>query len=125
MVAGIDHARGEIIVTMDGDLQNDPRDILTLVEHVESGADLAVGWRHNRQDKLITRKIPSRVANWLIGKVTGVPIKDNGCSLKAYRAELIKRVPLYSEMHRFIPAMSSIAGANSVVRPSFPTGSGG
>jgi hypothetical protein len=69
-----------------------------------------VGWRHKRQDKLVTRKIPSRIANWLIGKITGVPIKDNGCSLKAYRADVIKRIPLYSEMHRFIPAMSSLAG---------------
>ncbi|MCH9004554.1 MAG: glycosyltransferase family 2 protein [Proteobacteria bacterium] len=111
MAAGIDHARGSIIVTMDGDLQNDPRDIVELVERIESGFDLAVGWRFQRQDKLITRKIPSRIANWLIGKVTGVPIKDNGCSLKAYRAELIKRIPLYSEMHRFIPAMSSMGGA--------------
>ena len=111
MAAGIDHAHGEVIVTMDGDLQNDPKDISTLVQHIEAGADLAVGWRHKRQDKLLTRKIPSRMANWLIGKVTGVPIKDNGCSLKAYRAELIQRVPLYSEMHRFIPAMSAITGA--------------
>lgn len=111
MAAGIDYANGEIVVTMDGDLQNDPRDIPTLVAEIESGSDLAVGWRYKRQDKLITRKIPSRIANWLIGKVTGVPIRDNGCSLKAYRAELIQRVPLYSEMHRFIPAMSSITGA--------------
>ena len=111
MAAGIDYANGNIIVTMDGDLQNDPRDIMTLVEHIHQGSDLVVGWRHNRKDKLISRKIPSRIANWLIGKVTGVPIKDNGCSLKAYRADLIKRVPLYSEMHRFIPAMSSLAGA--------------
>jgi glycosyltransferase involved in cell wall biosynthesis len=111
MAAGIDHASGQIIVTMDGDLQNDPRDILTLVGQVESSYDLAVGWRFNRQDKLLTRKVPSKIANWLIGKVTGVPIKDNGCSLKAYRSDVIKRVPLYSEMHRFIPAMSSLAGA--------------
>ena len=111
MAAGIDNARGSIIVTMDGDLQNDPRDIIELVQHIKSGFDLAVGWRFNRQDKLISRKIPSVIANWLIGKVTGVPIKDNGCSLKAYRAELVKKIPLYSEMHRFIPAMSSIAGA--------------
>lgn len=111
MAAGIDHARGTVIVTMDGDLQNDPQDIVTLVNRIESGSDLAVGWRHKRKDKLISRKIPSRIANWLIGKVTGVPIKDNGCSLKAYRAELIQRVPLYSEMHRFIPAMSTLAGA--------------
>jgi glycosyltransferase involved in cell wall biosynthesis len=111
MAAGIDHARGTVIVTMDGDLQNDPRDIVNLTREIAGGADIAVGWRFDRQDKLITRKIPSRIANWLIGKVTGVPIKDNGCSLKAYRAEVIKHVPLYSEMHRFIPAMSSIAGA--------------
>lgn len=111
MVAGIDHAIGAIIVTMDGDLQNDPADIPMFLEKIAEGFDIVVGWRHRRQDKLITRKIPSRAANWLIGKVTGVPIKDNGCSLKAYRAEVIKAVPLYSEMHRFIPAMASIAGA--------------
>ncbi|NNE35230.1 MAG: glycosyltransferase family 2 protein, partial [Rhodothermales bacterium] len=110
MAAGIDHARGEIIVTMDGDLQNDPRDIPELVGKIKEGFDIVVGWRFNRQDKLITRKIPSKIANWLIGKVTGVPIKDNGCSLKAYRADTIKHVPLYNEMHRFIPAMASIAG---------------
>jgi glycosyltransferase involved in cell wall biosynthesis len=110
MAAGIDHARGEIIVTMDGDLQNDPRDIPNLVNKIHEGFDIVVGWRFNRKDKLVSRKIPSKVANWLIGKVTGVPIKDNGCSLKAYRAAAIKHVPLYNEMHRFIPAMASIAG---------------
>jgi glycosyltransferase involved in cell wall biosynthesis len=110
MAAGIEHANGEVLVTMDGDLQNDPADIALLLEQMESGFDLVVGWRHNRQDKLITRRIPSRIANWLIGRVTGVPIRDNGCSLKAFRASLIKRIPLYSEMHRFIPAMASIAG---------------
>ena len=110
MAAGIDHARGRVIVTMDGDLQNDPRDIGALLEKIEEGYDLVVGWRHNRQDKLISRKIPSFIANRLIGKVTGVPIKDNGCSLKAYRAEIIQNVPLYAEMHRFIPAMAAIAG---------------
>lgn len=110
MAAGIEHARGEILVTMDGDLQNDPADIKLLLEQIEAGFDIVVGWRHNRQDKLVTRKIPSRIANLLIGKVTGVPIRDNGCSLKAFRAELIKSIPLYSEMHRFIPAMASIAG---------------
>jgi len=110
MVAGIDHARGKILVTMDGDLQNDPDDIPELVNKIEEGYDIVVGWRHNRQDKLITRKIPSWIANWLIGKITGVPIKDNGCSLKAYKADIIKNIPLYSEMHRFIPAMTSLAG---------------
>jgi glycosyltransferase involved in cell wall biosynthesis len=110
MAAGIEQARGEILVTMDGDLQNDPRDIPEFLRKIDEGYDIVVGWRFNRQDKLITRKIPSKVANWLIGKWTGVPIRDNGCSLKAFRASLIKKVPLYSEMHRFIPAMASIAG---------------
>jgi glycosyltransferase involved in cell wall biosynthesis len=111
MAAGIDHARGRVLVTMDGDLQNDPDDIPRLLEKLEEGYDIAVGWRHKRQDKLISRKIPSKIANWLIGKITGVPIKDNGCSLKAYKADVIKNIPLYSEMHRFIPAMTSIAGS--------------
>src|SRR5689334_5443618 len=110
MAAGIAQASGEIIVTMDGDLQNDPRDIGELLRKIDEGYDIVVGWRHERQDKLISRKIPSRIANRLIARVTGVPIKDNGCSLKAYRAGLIKKIPLYSEMHRFIPAMASIAG---------------
>lgn len=110
MAAGIQAAVGEVLVTMDGDLQNDPRDIPTFLAKIREGYDIVVGWRHDRKDKLISRKIPSRIANWLIGKVTGVPIKDNGCSLKAYRATLIKAIPLYSEMHRFIPAMASIAG---------------
>jgi len=111
MAAGIDLARGEVIVTMDGDLQNDPLDIPRLLARLEEGYDIVVGWRHDRQDKFLTRKVPSMVANWLIGKVTGVPIRDNGCSLKAYRASVIKEIPLYSEMHRFIPAMASLAGA--------------
>jgi len=110
MAAGIDHANGKILVTMDGDLQNDPDDIPMLVDKIGEGFDIVVGWRHNRQDKLITRKLPSIAANWLIGKITGVPIKDNGCSLKAYKADVIKNIPLYSEMHRFIPAMTSLAG---------------
>lgn len=110
MAAGIDNACGEVLVTMDGDLQNDPADIPELVNKVKEGYDIVVGWRHNRQDKLVTRKIPSKIANKLIDKVTGVPIKDNGCSLKAYKANVIKNIPLYSEMHRFIPAMTSLAG---------------
>jgi glycosyltransferase involved in cell wall biosynthesis len=109
MAAGIEFAAGDVLVTMDGDLQNDPLDIPMFLETIDSGYDIVVGWRFKRQDKLITRKIPSKIANWLIGKVTGVPIKDNGCSLKAYRASVIKHIPLYSEMHRFIPAMASIA----------------
>lgn len=110
MAAGIAHSRGAVIVTMDGDLQNDPRDIGRLLEQIDAGHDIVVGWRFDRQDKLISRKIPSRIANRLIARVTGVAIRDNGCSLKAYRACLIKKIPLYSEMHRFIPAMASIAG---------------
>ena len=110
MAAGIEHARGRILITMDGDLQNDPADIPLFLEKIDEGFDLVVGWRHDRQDHW-SRVLPSKAANWLIGKATGVPIKDNGCSLKAYRAELIKEIPLYSEMHRFIPAMSSLAGA--------------
>jgi glycosyltransferase involved in cell wall biosynthesis len=110
MAAGIEQAGGKVLVTMDGDLQNDPADIATFLAKMDEGNDIVVGWRQDRQDKLISRKMPSFIANWLIGKVTGVPIKDNGCSLKAYRAALIKEIPLYSEMHRFIPAMASIAG---------------
>ena len=108
MAAGIDHARGDVLITMDGDLQNDPGDIPLFLEKIAEGYDLVVGWRHDRQDHW-SRVLPSKVANWLIGKVTGVPIKDNGCSLKAYRADLIKNIPLYNEMHRFIPAMASLA----------------
>ena len=112
MAAGIDEALGEILVTMDGDLQNDPSDIPMLVNTlIDEGYDIVVGWRHQREDKLITRKIPSKIANWIIGKVTGVPIKDNGCSLKAYRAAVMKSLPFYSEMHRFIPALLSLSGA--------------
>jgi glycosyltransferase involved in cell wall biosynthesis len=110
MAAGIEFARGDVLVTMDGDLQNDPADIGNFLAKIEEGYDIVVGWRFNRQDKLISRKIPSRIANRLIARVTGVPIRDNGCSLKAFRASLIKKIPLYSEMHRFIPAMASIAG---------------
>jgi glycosyltransferase involved in cell wall biosynthesis len=110
MAAGIEYATGEVLVTMDGDLQNDPADIEEFLRKIDAGYDVVVGWRHQRQDKLLSRKIPSMIANWLIGKVTGIAIKDNGCSLKAYRASVIKNIPLYSEMHRFIPAMASIAG---------------
>jgi glycosyltransferase involved in cell wall biosynthesis len=111
MAAGFEYACGEIIVSMDGDLQNDPSDIPTLLAKIEEDFDVVCGWRKNRQDKLWTRRLPSLVANWIIGKVTGVKIHDNGCSLKAYRASVIKNVALYGEMHRFIPAMSTLAGA--------------
>lgn len=105
MQAGIDAARGEVIVTMDGDLQNDPIDIPRMVARLlTDDLDLLSGWRKNRQDKLLMRKIPSRMANWLIGNITGVQLHDYGCSLKVYRAAIIKSVRLYGEMHRFIPA---------------------
>ena len=112
MVAGIDHAKGRVLVTMDADLQNDPADIGMLLEKLEEGHDMVVGWRINRQDKWLSRKLPSVIANRLIARVTGVKIRDNGCTLKAFRADLIKRVPLYAEMHRFIPAMSSTLGCS-------------
>lgn len=111
MACGIDATRGEIVVTMDGDLQNDPADIPRLLAKLEEGYDVVCGWRHQRQDKLLTRKIPSMVANRLIGWLTGVRLHDYGCSLKAYRAEAIKRTPLYAEFHRFIPAMATLTGA--------------
>ena len=111
MAAGFEHAQGEVIVSMEGDLQNDPADIPMLLAKLEEGYDVVCGWRKERKDKLISRRVPSVVANWLIGKITGVPIHDNGCSLKAYRASIIKDVTLYGEMHRFIPAMSTIVGA--------------
>ena len=117
MVAGIEHARGDVVLTMDGDLQNDPADIPRFLEQINLGYDIVVGWREKRKDALVSRKIPSKIANWIIGKVTGVPIRDNGCSLKAYRANVIKNIPLYSEMHRFIPAMASLAGSRILEIP--------
>lgn len=105
MQAGIDTARGDVIVTLDGDLQNDPEDIPRLVARLlNEDLDLVAGWRKNRQDTLMMRKIPSRIANRLIGRITGVRIHDYGCSLKAYRGDVIRQVRLYGEMHRFIPA---------------------
>jgi glycosyltransferase involved in cell wall biosynthesis len=110
MAAGIDLAKGKILITMDGDLQNDPRDIPRFVDEVEAGHDLVVGWRRKRKDDLLKRKLPSWIANRLIGFFTGVPIKDNGCSLKAFNTDLVKSAPLYSDRHRFIPAVLSISG---------------
>lgn len=107
MMAGMDYATGDVIVTMDGDLQNDPEDIPRLLEKIEEGYDVVSGWRKNRQDAAISRKLPSKIANWLIGKMTGVKIHDYGCTLKAYRSDVIKNVRLYGELHRFIPALAS------------------
>jgi len=112
MQAGFDAAAGRIVVSMDGDMQNDPADIPRLIEKLDEGYDLVAGYRVDRQDTLITRKVPSWIANRLIARLTGVSIRDNGCSLKAYRKDLLERITLYSDMHRFIPAMAvAIAGA--------------
>jgi dolichol-phosphate mannosyltransferase len=111
MAAGIDHARGRVLIPMDADLQNDPADIARLLEKLDEGYDVVSGWRKNRQDKLITRKIPSMLANRLISWIGGVPLHDYGCSLKAYRREALEDVRLYGEMHRFIPIYASWAGA--------------
>ena len=111
MAAGFDHARGEVIIAMDGDLQNDPKDIPQLLQKMETGYDIVSGWRRKRKDPLFTRRIPSMVANWFISKLTGVKLKDYGCTLKAYRKEIVNHINLYGEMHRFIPALASWAGA--------------
>jgi glycosyltransferase involved in cell wall biosynthesis len=111
MSAGFDASRGALIVTLDGDLQNDPADIPLLLERLEQGYDLVSGWRHQRQDPAMSRKLPSRVANRLIARVTGVRLHDYGCSLKAYRRELVEDMNLYGELHRFLPALAFIEGA--------------
>jgi glycosyltransferase involved in cell wall biosynthesis len=112
MSAGFDHARGDVVVAMDGDLQNDPAEIEKLVGKIESeGLDIVSGWRLHRKDAFITRRIPSMMANWLIGRITGVRLHDYGCSLKAYRTEVLRNIRLYGEMHRFIPALASWVGA--------------
>jgi glycosyltransferase involved in cell wall biosynthesis len=112
MQAGFDHARGSVVVSMDGDLQNDPRDIPLLAAKLDEGYDLVAGYRKGRKDKLVTRKIPSWIANRIIQRITQVKIRDNGCSLKAYRLDLLRRMSLYSDMHRFIPAVAAAtAGA--------------
>jgi glycosyltransferase involved in cell wall biosynthesis len=110
--AGFRYARGRYFVTLDGDLQNDPAQVPEIIDMLEAeGLDIVCGWRKNRQDKAITRKLPSMIANRLIGITTGVRIHDYGCSLKVYRSKIAKEVPLYGEMHRFIPALASIDGA--------------
>jgi glycosyltransferase involved in cell wall biosynthesis len=110
MAAGFDHARGAVIVVLDGDLQNDPDDIPLLLKKLDEGFDVVSGWRRDRHDHW-SRVLPSRFANWLIGRTTGVRLHDYGCSLKAYRAELIQNIPLYGDLHRFIPALAGIYGA--------------
>ena len=111
MAAGFDVAGGEVIVSLDGDLQNDPADIPMLLAKLREGYDLVSGWRHQRQDAALQRKLPSRIANRLIGRVTGVRLHDYGCSLKAYRREVLSDMRLYGELHRFLPALAFIEGA--------------
>ncbi|MBL1210267.1 glycosyltransferase family 2 protein [Geminocystis sp. GBBB08] len=111
MAAGFENAMGKVIITLDGDLQNDPADIPLLLSKLEEGYDLVSGWRKNRQDDALTRLLPSKIANLIIGKITGVKLHDYGCSLKAYRAELIADLNLYGELHRFLPALAYIEGA--------------
>jgi glycosyltransferase involved in cell wall biosynthesis len=111
MAAGIDAARGHVLIPMDADLQNDPVDIARLLDKLDEGFDVVSGWRKERQDKMVTRKIPSAIANWIISFIGGVKLHDYGCSLKAYRREFLKDVRLYGEMHRFIPIYASWVGA--------------
>ena len=111
MAAGFDASRGGVIVTLDGDLQNDPADIPMLLEQLGQGFDMVSGWRHQRQDHAVSRLLPSRIANRLIARVTGVRLHDYGCSLKAYRRELVEDINLYGELHRFLPALAFIEGA--------------
>ena len=109
--AGFDEAQGEIIVSLDGDLQHDPADIPALLAKIDEGYDIASGWRKDRVDNAITRKLPSRVANWLMAKISGLDLRDFGTTFKAYRAEVLKDVNLYGDLHRFIPALASFYGA--------------
>ena len=110
--AGFDHARGDVIITIDADLQNDPNDIPKLLAKINEGFDVVSGWRINRQDASLTRKLPSRIANALISRVTRVELHDYGCSLKAYRRDVLQNVRLYGELHRFIPAIASWMGTS-------------
>lgn len=111
MQAGFDHARGRYVITIDGDLQNDPADIPALLAKLEQGFDVVAGWRKQRQDGFVLRRLPSRIANRLIRWVTRVSIHDTGCTLKIFRRDLLDRMPIYAEQHRFLPAISSAAGA--------------
>jgi glycosyltransferase involved in cell wall biosynthesis len=111
MTAGFDHARGEIIVSMDGDLQNDPKDISRLISKLEQGYDIVNGWMKDRKDPFVSRRLPSILANWLIGCTTGVRLHDYGCSLKAFRKDVAKNLLLYGDLHRFIPVLANSYGA--------------
>ena len=111
MAAGFDHARGDVVVTLDGDLQNDPADIPRLLDALESGADVVAGWRRDRRDGFVLRRVPSLFANRLIALVSGVAVHDTGCTLKAFRRDVVERLPIYAEQHRFLPVLSAGSGA--------------
>jgi len=117
MAAGFDHALGEVIVTLDGDLQNDPSEIPRMLAKLDEGYDLVAGWRKDRQDKMLTRRLPSILANKLISKTTNVALNDYGCTLKAFKAEVAKNLQLYGEMHRFIPALAAQTGVKIAELP--------
>jgi glycosyltransferase involved in cell wall biosynthesis len=110
--AGFDYAKGDIIITLDADLQNDPQDFALLIEKIREGYDIVSGWRKKRKDRLFTRRIPSAMANWLISRITHIKLHDFGCTLKAFRKEVIKNINLYGELHRFIPAIASNIGVS-------------
>jgi glycosyltransferase involved in cell wall biosynthesis len=111
LAAGFDEASGEVVVSLDGDLQHDPEDIPALLEKIDEGYDIASGWRKHRADNALTRKFPSRIANWIIAKVSGLNLRDFGTTFKAYRTEILKEINLYGELHRFIPALATFYGA--------------
>src|SRR5215813_11824298 len=127
LAAGFDESQGNIVISLDGDLQHAPEDIPALLEKIEEGYDVASGWRKNRLDNAVTRKIPSRIANWLMKQASGVDLRDFGTTFKAYRAEILKDINLYGELHRFIPALASFYGARIAEVPirNLPRASGG
>ena len=127
LAAGFDESQGNIVISLDGDLQHAPEDIPALLEKIDEGYDIASGWRKNRLDNAVTRKIPSRIANWLMAKACGVELRDFGTTFKAYRAEILKDVNLYGELHRFIPALASFYGARIAEVPirNLPRAAGG
>lgn len=127
LAAGFDEAQGSVVISLDGDLQHDPEDIPALLEKIDEGYDIASGWRKNRLDNFITRKFPSRVANWLMAKISGLDLRDFGTTFKAYRAEVLKDINLYGELHRFIPALASLYGARVAEVPirNVPRAAGG
>jgi glycosyltransferase involved in cell wall biosynthesis len=127
LAAGFDESQGQVVISLDGDLQHAPEDIPALLEKIDEGYDIASGWRKQRLDNAVTRKIPSRIANWLMAKASNVDLRDFGTTFKAYRAEVLKDINLYGELHRFIPALASFYGARIVEVPiqNLPRAAGG